>query len=335
MQRAAVLGLGAIGKHHARLYHELDGVELVAVADLDEGRRAAAARRFKIPAYRDHGELFANTPVDLVSVAAPTEAHFTAAVAALEHGAHVLVEKPIAATVAEAQTLIDRARALERVLTVGHVERFNPAVVELKRRLTAGELGRVFQVVGRRLSPFPHYVRDVGVIMDLATHEVDILRYVVDSPITRLYAETARRIHPTHEDLLTGSLRFENDVVGALDINWLTPTKVRELRVTGERGMFFVDYIKQDLYFYENSEAPSQWETMALLRGVEEGTMHKLRVSKVEPLEAELRAFAQAARDRTAPVVSGEDGLWALKLAKALMASGSETRVIAQAELAQ
>lgn len=328
MLRAAVIGVGAMGKHHARIYNELEGVALVAIAEPDAARRELAARRYKIPVYPTHAELLAHETLDAVSVTVPTQHHHAVALAALEQGAHVLVEKPIAATVAEAQALIDCARALGRVFTVGHIERFNPAVVELKRRLVAGELGQVFQVLGRRLSPFPHYVQDVGVVMDLATHELDILRYVVGSEVVRLYAEIGRKIHAAHEDMLMGVLRFANDVVGVLDINWLTPTKVRELRLTGERGMFLVDYIKQDLFFYENSEAPSRWETMALLRGVEEGNMCKLRVSKVEPLEAELRAFLHAITTHTPPIVTGEDGLHALQLAQALLEAGRRGQVV-------
>jgi predicted dehydrogenase len=120
---------------------------------------------------------------------------------------------------------------------VGHVERYNPAVVELKRRLDAGELGRIFEIVARRKGPFPDRVRDVGVVMDLAAHDLDVMWYLTGAEVTRVYAETAQRVHESHEDLLLGTLRFSDGILGVLDINWLTPTKIRELSVIGERGM--------------------------------------------------------------------------------------------------
>jgi predicted dehydrogenase len=333
MMRAAVIGVGSIGQHHARIYNDLDGVELAAVADPDEARRARAARRFKVPTYQTHHELFAAERLDLVTVSVPTEHHHTVAMDAIACGLHVLVEKPLASTLEQADELIRAATARGVVLTVGHIERFNPAVVALKQRLADGELGRIFQAQARRLSPFPPYVLDVGVVMDLATHELDIMRYLLGSEVVSLYAEVGRNVHDTHEDMLTGILRFENGVVGVLDINWLTPTKVRELRITGERGMFLVDYIHQDLHFFENSEAPSRWDTLALFRGVGEGNVLKLRVTKTEPLERELRAFAAAASGQAPLVVSGDDGRQALRLAQGLLASARAGRALQAVEL--
>ena len=328
MIRAAVIGVGAMGKHHARVYNDLDNVELVAVADPDEARRRTVAGRYKIAAYADHEDLLKQAEVDVVSVAVPTVLHREVALAAIEHGVHLLIEKPIAFTVTEAQEIIAHAATAGVTLAVGHVERFNPAVSELKCRLEAGALGRIFQIHARRLSPFPHYVRDVGVVIDLATHELDIMCYLVGDQIERVYAETRRNVHERYEDMLSGVIRFGNNVLGVLDINWLTPTKVRELRITGEQGMFLVDYLDQDLYFYENSEAPSRWDTMALFKGVEEGNVLKIRVSKIEPLEAELRAFAGAVVNGSGPIVTGVDGLRALGLARLLIASAEKGQVL-------
>ncbi|MCC7361456.1 MAG: Gfo/Idh/MocA family oxidoreductase [Anaerolineales bacterium] len=328
MIRAAVIGVGAIGKHHARIYSELEGVELAALAEPDEARRQAAARRFRVPTYATHTDLLAAERIHVVSVTVPTGLHHPVALAALRAGAHVLVEKPITSTLAEADELIAEAAARRLTLTVGHIERFNPAVAELQKRLAAGDLGRVFQVQARRLSPFPLHVLDVGVVMDLATHELDMLRYLLGSEVVRLYAETSRNFHARHEDMLSSILRFANGVIGVLDINWLTPTKVRELRLTGERGMFQVDYITQDLYFYENAEAASHWDTLALFRGVEEGRVVKLRVIKAEPLQQELQAFVAAVRAGAPPAVTGADGRQALRLAGLLLESAQQKQVL-------
>jgi UDP-N-acetylglucosamine 3-dehydrogenase len=328
MIRAAVIGVGSIGQHHARIYNELDGVQLVAVADPDETRRQRAARRFKVPTYTSHAELLEAESLDVVSVTVPTALHHVVALCAIEHGVHLLVEKPIANTLEQAEEIIRLAAGRGLTLTVGHIERFNPAVVELKQRLSDDELGRIFQIQARRLSPFPRYVLDVGVVMDLATHELDIMRYLLDSEVSRLYAEVGRNVHEAHEDLLSAVLRFASGAVGVLDINWLTPSKIRELRITGERGMFMVDYLHQDLYFYENLESPSRWDTLSLFRGVEEGDVLKLHVNKTEPLERELRAFVKAVAEHTPPMVTGEDGRRALILARALLASAKGGRVL-------
>ncbi len=328
MLRAGIIGVGAIGRHHVRIYNDLNDVQLVAIADTDEARRTGIARRYKVAAYADYREMFAREALDIVSIAVPTVLHRPVALAAMAHGIHVLVEKPIAATVAEAYEIIREAEARKLTLMVGHVERFNPTVVELRRRLTEGELGPVFQVHARRLSPFPTYIRDVGVVMDLATHELDIMRYLLGSEAERVFAETERNIHETYEDMLSATIRFQNGIVGVLDINWLTPSKVRELRITGARGMFLVDYLKQDLYFYENSEAPSRWDAMALFRGVGEGNVLKFRLNRVEPLEAELRAFVDAVLGRARSAVSGWDALQALALVQLLLASAEQGRVL-------
>ncbi|MBI4790436.1 MAG: Gfo/Idh/MocA family oxidoreductase [Chloroflexi bacterium] len=328
MLRAGVVGVGTIGKQHARIYNDLDGVELVAVADPLADRAQAVADRYKIPGYADHLALFDHERLDLVSVSVPTVLHASVASVALSRGIHVLIEKPIAATRADAEQLIAQAQAANLVLTVGHVERFNPAVIEVKKQLDAGALGEVFQVQARRLSPFPQYVRDVGVVMDLATHELDILRYILASEPESIFARTSRRLHAEHEDAVFAILNFASGPIAMLDINWLTPTKLRELRITGQKGMFLIDYISQDLYFYENSYRPSEWDTLALFRGIEEGNVTKIRLAKTEPLRAELASFVDAVRTHQSPVVTGADGLQALLLAQTLIQSGAEGRVI-------
>src|SRR5260370_17592753 len=226
---------------------------------------------------------------------------------------NVLVEKPIVGTVEEAIALIQLDRIRGAKLAVGHVERFNPAVIEVKRRLVAGELGQVFHLLARRLGPFPPRIRDVGVTLDLATHDIDIMRYLADAEVERVYAETQRRIHNTYEDLLLGVLRFSNHAIGVLDVNWLTPTKVRELSITGEKGMYLVNYLTPDLYFYENDYTTTTWDALRSLTGVSEGTMTPLKVQKAEPLRLQYKNVVAALLHDIAPIVTGEDGVAVLK----------------------
>ena len=228
--------------------------------------------------------------------------------------------------------MINEANENDVRLMVGHVERFNPAVVELKRRLDRGELGRIFEIVARRKGPFPVRVRDVGVVIDLAAHDLDIMWYLTGAEVTRVYAETAQRVHVSHEDMLSGLLRFSDGTVGVLDINWLTPTKIRELSVIGERGMFQVNYLTQDLFFFENAQASEVWDTLSILRGVAEGRMIRHVVAKREPLRTEIEAFLAAVRGEEVPIVSGEDGLRALRQAQMIVQSGLENRPISTEE---
>jgi len=338
--RAGVVGLGMMGRNHVRVYDTaIEGVELVAVADPDPAALAATTLGRDVRGYEDAERMFAEEELDLVSVVAPTSLHLPVALAALRGGANVLVEKPIAATREEALEMIAAAKAAGRMLTVGHIERFNPAIRELRRRLAAGELGRIFQISATRLGPFPARIRDVGVVVDLAPHDLDVMRYLVGSEPIRLYGETERRIHTEHEDLFTGIMKFANGVIGVLDINWLTPTKKRTLTVTGERGMYVVDYITQDLVFYANPDALDTWvipdaaDDGAAVASVSEGQMTRRVIHRREPLAVELEEFARAVRDGGPPPVDPRDAVIALLLARTMVESASTGLVVSGAAL--
>ncbi|TAK25598.1 MAG: Gfo/Idh/MocA family oxidoreductase [Chloroflexota bacterium] len=315
-----------MGFNHARVYAEMDNVELVGVADPEPSVRARITRRLRVPTFESYAHMFAETAPNAVSVVVPTTLHHAVAADVIDAGCHVLVEKPIASTEDEGADLIVRAADRGVAFSVGHVERFNPAVRELKARLNAGELGQIYQVHARRLGPFPARVRDVGVVIDLATHDVDVMRFLLDSDVIRVYGEIARRLHTEHEDLLSGLLRFRNGAIGVLDVNWLTPTKIREVTVTGERGMFVVNYLTQDLTFFKNDWAHQTWHAGDERQTVSEGDIVKIRVDRQEALAAELAAFVRAALGESPLEVTGYDGLEALRIASALVRSGIEHR---------
>ncbi len=322
--KVAVIGVGAMGRNHARLYWELAGVDFVGLADRDEKAAQGIAGRYHTKAYTDYRKLLDEQKPDAVTVAVPTAEHVAVALEVIQRGVHVLIEKPIALTLAEGQKIIAAAEKQNVRLMVGHIERFNPAVEMLKRSIDEGKCGRIFQMDAHRQGPFPARIGDVGVVIDLAVHDVDVMRYLTGSEVERVYAETEQRIHTEHEDLLIGLLRFSDRTVGSLTINWLTPTKIRELFVTGELGMYRVDYLTQDLYFYENAGAKgADWDSMRVLRGVSEGQMVRFAVAKKEPLRAEQEAFLAAVRGERPVAVSGQDGLKALEIAQAVVRSGS------------
>jgi predicted dehydrogenase len=325
--RVAVVGLGVMGRSHARILDDVEEADLVAVCDPTEDAMAWARKR-RLVGYRSYKELFDHEHLDAVTVAVPTRFHLEVGLAAIEHGLDVLMEKPIATDLDEAQQLIVAAKKHGTVLAIGHVERFNPGVRELKKRLDAGEVGRIFQVHSRRQGPFPSRIRDVGAVIDLATHDLDVMRYLLGVEVVRLYAETERRIHTEHEDMLNALLRFDNGAVGVMQVNWLTPTKIRELAVLGERGLLHLNYLTQDLTFYENSIATGAEHPLSLLTGVSEGTLLRHIVDRAEPLRLELESFLTSVANKTPPEVGSEDGLKALSLALDLVRSANEGRVL-------
>ena len=325
---AGVIGLGAMGINHARVYGEMESVELVAVADPSAERRRLAARGRQVRPYADYRKMLTGERLDLVSVAVPTGMHRQVALATLGRGVATLVEKPIAAVLADGRAILAAAKETGTQLMVGHVERFNPAVRERKRRLEAGELGRVFLARAERVGPFPQRTRDVGVVQDLATHDIDIMRFLLGSEVERVFAETEAGIRTEHEDLLSAVMRFRSGVVGTLQVNWLTPTKVRRLALVGEGGMFAVDYLARDLFFYERGSAGAVWPSLAVLTGGSEGAMTRIPVEKQEPLRSELEAFVESVAQGLPSPVPGEEALAAVEVAVSLVESGRTGRVV-------
>ena len=322
--RAAVIGAGNMGQNHARIYAEMDDVELVAVADPIMERLSRMAQRHRVHTYMDYRTMLEREQLDLVSVVVPTQQHYEVARDVLNAQVPVLVEKPIASTVEQGLELIALAKEMGVLLTVGHIERFNPAIIALKHQLSLDTLGRIYQIHAMRLGPFPSRITDVGVVIDLATHDLDILHYLTNANITRVHAEVGQQLHTAHEDMLSAILRFDNGIVGVLDINWLTPTKVREISVIGEGGMFVASYLTQDLILYENDAAPqgNDWHQLSVL-GVAEGRSIHFKINKREPLREELEAFSNAIRTHGAPPVRGEDAVLALSFARKLIEAGA------------
>jgi UDP-N-acetylglucosamine 3-dehydrogenase len=318
--RAALVGAGQMGRFHARVLSEHDDVDLLAVVDPEDTaeRVALLSRALRL---RTVDELLAGEPVDFAVVTIPTAQHASLGLRLIEAGVPILIEKPIAATVEDGTHLIEAAAARGVPLAVGHVERFNPAVRELHRRLEEQALGRVFQVHTRRLSPFPPRVGDTGVALDLATHDLDLMCRLAGTAV-RISAETDRKAHRTREDLLAALLRFDSGILGLLEVNWLTPTKVRQMTVTGERGMFVVDYLNQHLTLYENAQASEAWQSLDLFDGVTEGNVTRFAIDREEPLRAQLDAFVRAVRGDAPVVVTGEQGLEVLRLALAAVDAG-------------
>lgn len=328
MIKMAVVGIGSMGRNHLRVLMDTSDVEVVGISDVNIKATEEVAKKYKLPIYANYIQLFNEKKPDAVVIVVPTVYHLKIALAAINHGIHVLVEKPIATTTTEAQEMIEAAVQKNIILGVGHIERFNPAIIELKRRIDDGALGRIFMIHARRQSPFPGRIQDVGVASDLATHELDMMRYLTGSEVETLTAEISCVMQKDREDIILGLLRFENDVLGILDVNWITPTTVRELSITGEKGMFAVNYLTQELFFYENPAANeifdlTNWESERYFT-VDAGNMTKFQIKKREPLRSELDAFIAAVTSKQRHLVDGFDGYQALLLAEEIMKIGNK-----------
>ncbi len=328
--RVGLAGLGSMGRNHLRHLSTRTDCELVAVADPAPDLVADAVAKTGAAGYADALAMIDEAELDAVVIAAPTTAHAPLALAAIERGLPLLVEKPLAATVAEGIELVAAARRRGVPVQVGHVERFNPAVLELGRRIAKGWVGTLYSITSRRAGPFPARIRDVGVTIDLATHDADILSWIAGERPTRVYAETAQRHHVSNEDLLFGLLHFPSGATGMLDVNWLTPAKRRQLSVVGESGMFELDYLTQRLTFTSaDIGSPTIIDGYATTF---EGNVVVIDVASREPLAAELDAFLAVARSGGRPVVDGEDGLWALAIASSLLEAASAGRPVSLAD---
>ena len=321
--RAAVIGVGAMGANHARVYARMPHTTLVAFADVNPTLRDRIARTYKARPYVDYREMIEKERLDVVTIALPTHLHYQASLETMAAGIHTFVEKPLADSAMAGRKMIEASHRFGVQLGVGHIERYNPAVIALKERLDEGQLGKIYQIHVRRIGPFPPRIKDVGVVFDLATHELNIMEYLTGVGIRSVFAEVKQTLHDRHEDMVSSILRFDDGVIGLMDINWLTPTKIRQLTVLGERGMFQLNYLTQELWFYENRSAQDRWLGLVTV-GVTEGNVIKYELAREEPLRAELEAFVDAINHGYNGLVNGEEGLRAVYLAEQILRASHE-----------
>jgi predicted dehydrogenase len=309
-----------MGRHHARVLQTLPGVELVGIADPvpTEIPRTDDAKLCE-----SVDELL-SLELDIAVVATPTQTHEELGLRLAEQRVHTLIEKPVAVDVASGRRLADAFEAAGVLGCVGHIERYNPALQELRRRLANGELGQIYQVATRRTGPFPVRVADVGVILDLATHDVDLTAWVTGSAYETVTAHTAHRSGRDHEDLVAAVAMLEGGIVANHLVNWLSPLKERVTIVSGERGSFVADTIAADLTFFANGVAPVEWESLQSFRGVVQGDVIRYAIAKPEPLAVELQAFCDAVRGTRHDVVTLEEATHVVAVAEAMLRSAQQ-----------
>jgi UDP-N-acetylglucosamine 3-dehydrogenase len=306
--RVGVIGTGAMGQNHVRNYSEMEGVELVGISDVDQKRVEAMAAQFKTKAFTDYKKMLAEG-LDAVSVVVPTKLHKQVVLDAFEAGMNVLVEKPIADTTENADLMIAAAKRAGKILMVGHIERFNPAVIKLKEIIDSGTLGKIVSISTKRVGPYNPRIRDVGVILDIGVHDIDVISYLYGKKISSVYAIAGADIH-SFEDHASIILRMDHNFAGVVETNWLTPHKVRQLTAIGVKGVAYLDYINQTVQLHDN-----EW-------------VRKAKVEPSEPLKNELKYFVDCVAKGRDPKPCGEDGKHALEVAMAAIKSYQEERLI-------
>ena len=296
--RIGVAGVGVMGSNHARVLIDLPGARLVGIVDPDQRQRDMVARAAGCAAYPDLESLL-DAGVDALTIAAPTHLHRDLAVACIERGVHVMVEKPIASSVEEGNAIIDAARRAGVTLMVGHVERFNPAVATIKEAIRDED---ILSIAITRVGPFPPRMSNVGVVIDLAVHDIDLIRWFTDSEIVEVQPQLKSAV-AEREDIALLQFRTASGVLAHINTNWLTPFKARSVTVATRNKYIMADLLTRQVTECFGFQPDGSY------------SMRHLSVGHAEPLRAELQAFVGAIRNGTPPAVTGEEGVAGLKIA--------------------
>ncbi|RAP32505.1 oxidoreductase [Candidatus Marinamargulisbacteria bacterium SCGC AG-414-C22] len=314
----AVVGLGNMGRHHVRNYFEIEEANLVAVCDFNQEKADQYAKQFQCKSYTDLAELLDKESIDAINITASTSAHYAIAKLALSKGVHVFVEKPICDTVLKADELIKIAEEKSLTLMVGHIERFNPAVQKLKEIITDGKLGKITSLISRRVGVFPPQIKDANVVIDLAVHDIDIFNYLLDKQPDTVVGNAGRALIDGREDYAELFLTY-GDQNGFIQVNWITPVRIRQLSITGTKGYAELNYMTQSLTFYESNINEEEDQAGDQVIKFAETTAEDIELDKKEPLKEELRHFLNCIQTQTQPLVHGDVGKQALEIALAAM----------------
>jgi predicted dehydrogenase len=310
--KIGVIGVGNMGQHHTRVLSLLKDVELVGVADINVERGLDTASKYRVRFFEDYRDLLPY--VDAVCVAVPTKLHHAVGMACLQAGVHVLVEKPIAASIAEAESLVNAAADAQRILQVGHIERFNPAFQELSKVLKTEEL---LALEAHRMSPYSHRANDVSVVLDLMIHDIDLLLELAAAPVVRLTASGSRASDSGYLDYVTATLGFANGIVATLTASKVTHRKIRRIAAHCKNSLTEADFLNNEILIHRQTTANYMTDYGQVLYR-QDGLIEKVYTSNIEPLHAELEHFVSCVRGGNQPSVGGEQALKALRLASVI-----------------
>lgn len=307
----AVVGCGFMGSNHARVLSEISN--LVAVCDVDGKKAEALAEKYGCRAYTDYVDMVNSEEIKALSVIVPTFYHHKVGKDLLGYGFPVLIEKPLASNAVQAKELVDISQENNTLLMVGHIERFNPVVSTAKSIIDQGLIGEVKSLRGVRVGPFTPRVKDAGVLHILAIHDLDIFSYLSNSPIKSVECMAVQKCFSEFEDIASVLCDTVSGVVCSLEVNWTSPRKIRSLTVTGTKGILELDYLTQSLVLTQADGARDVKNYSDYLLYHVVGEQRLISVKPEEPLKVELQHFLDCVRKNVKPLVTGQDGLDALK----------------------
>lgn len=312
---AAVIGVGNMGQHHARNYSAIAGVDLVAISDIEPKIGKQIASRFKCQYYPDYRELLAKEKLEVVTIAVPTKLHKKVALDCIAKGIHILIEKPIASNVAEAKEIVQKAKQKGIKFTVGHIERFNPAVLKLKEMVDKGKLGRITSIVTRRIGPMPSRIKDANVVIDIGVHDIDLMNWFYGKLPDSIAAGGGNALNRMQQDYVNIFLKY-GDFSGLAQANWITPVKIRHLAISGTKAYAEVNFITQELDFYESIYS-TEYDDFGefVIKFGEPRDKKVIKTDNVEPLKAEIKSFIKAIKENDRPVVTAREAIDALDIA--------------------
>lgn len=307
--RIGVIGVGNMGQHHARILSLLKDVELVGISDVNVERGLDIASEYQVRFFENYQELLPY--VDAVCIAVPTRLHHQVGIDCLQAGVHILIEKPIASSISEAESLVNMAAKTNCILQVGHIERFNPAFQELDKVLKTEKL---IAVEARRMSPYSQRANDVSVVLDLMIHDIDLLLKLTAAPVTKLTASGGSSGGSSYLDYVTATLGFANGIVATLTASKVTHRKIRCLAAHCQESLIETDFLNNEILIHRQTTADYTTDRGQILYR-QDGLIEKVHTSNIEPLHAELEHFVSCVRGVSKPSVGGEQALKALRLA--------------------
>jgi len=311
--RVAVIGIGNIGRQHVRNYFEIPEADLIAIADINKDAERIAAK-YGTKFYQDFQEMLQKEEIDAVSVAIPANLHFSVSIEVIRRGKHILIEKPITTTIADAKTLIKEAKKKGIKLSVGHLERFNPAIIRLKELIKNGELGKIISITAKRIGLSPVNTTGVDVVTDLAIHDIDIINYLLGENPIKISA-VGRKFN-SNSTIDSASIQLVYPKAFAqIETNWVTPLKIRTLTVAGLNGYAELNYITQDLELFKMAQNQPIADFAEFAKQLGEPVHKKIRIKKKEPLRNELEHFVKSILGKGESMIVCEEALTALKIA--------------------
>lgn len=323
--RAGIIGIGSMGRHHVRNLRALDGVDLVGLADAGGDPYNVAGDLEVLPDI----ESLIKVGLDYCVVAIPTYLHEEVGMKLADAGVHALIEKPVATDTAASRRLVEAFKSKGLIAGAGHIERYNASLQHLRKRLENGDLGDLYQVATRRQGPFPGRIADVGVVKDLASHDIDLTSWVTQRSYEWVAARSMFKSGRAYEDMVSATCTLTGGLMSNHLVNWLSPTKERLTVVTGEKGTFVANTLTADLTFYANGTVKTEWDDIANFRGVSEGDVTRFAIPKPEPLRTEHETFRDAVLGKEgADIVTLEQGATVVQVCEAMIESAKTNQFV-------